>query len=62
MTGKTKPCPTCGKPRVAEFVPFCSKRCADADLGRWFDESYSIPVPIDEAEMPTDDGDDPAVH
>ena len=30
-----KPCPICGKPRVAEYAPFCSRRCADIDLGRW---------------------------
>ena len=23
--------------------PFCSARCADVDLGRWFRESYRIP-------------------
>lgn len=37
-------CPTCGEPVVAKFRPFCSKRCADIDLGRWFNESYSVPV------------------
>ncbi|MEO1121121.1 MAG: DNA gyrase inhibitor YacG, partial [Pseudomonadota bacterium] len=28
-------CPICGKPRVHEHRPFCSKRCADIDLGKW---------------------------
>ena len=23
---------------------FCSKRCADIDLGRWFSGSYAIPT------------------
>ena len=27
-----------------KYRPFCSKRCADLDLGNWFNESYSIPV------------------
>ncbi len=27
------------------FRPFCSRRCADIDLGRWFGEEYRIPVP-----------------
>jgi endogenous inhibitor of DNA gyrase (YacG/DUF329 family) len=27
------------------FRPFCSRRCADIDLGRWFGEAYRIPVP-----------------
>ena len=24
--------------------PFCSSRCADVDLGRWFQGSYAIPA------------------
>ncbi|MDW3224766.1 MAG: DNA gyrase inhibitor YacG [Paracoccaceae bacterium] len=23
--------------------PFCSRRCADLDLARWFNESYALP-------------------
>jgi endogenous inhibitor of DNA gyrase (YacG/DUF329 family) len=26
------------------FRPFCSKRCADVDLGRWLKGSYAIPA------------------
>ena len=37
-------CPNCGKLRQPDFRPFCSKRCADLDLGRWFDEDYRIPA------------------
>ena len=38
-------CPICKK-REAEpdFKPFCSKRCADIDLGRWFNGGYAIPT------------------
>jgi uncharacterized protein len=36
-------CPICGKPTETRFRPFCSARCADIDLGRWFGESYRIP-------------------
>jgi endogenous inhibitor of DNA gyrase (YacG/DUF329 family) len=36
-------CPVCGKPRDAQFRPFCSKRCADVDLARWFRGDYAIP-------------------
>ena len=36
-------CPMCGKRRIQEFRPFCSKRCADLDLGQWLNESYLIP-------------------
>jgi endogenous inhibitor of DNA gyrase (YacG/DUF329 family) len=39
----SKPCPICGKPAVDRHRPFCSARCADIDLGRWFRESYRIP-------------------
>ena len=24
--------------------PFCSRRCRDADLNRWFTEGYAAPV------------------
>jgi len=38
-------CPICRKPRSAEFTPFCSSRCRDRDLARWFNEGYAIPGP-----------------
>ena len=41
--GSKNACPTCGKPVAEGFEPFCSKRCADVDLGRWFKGSYAIP-------------------
>ena len=37
-------CPMCGKNHIQEFRPFCSKRCADLDLGRWFNEDYRVPT------------------
>ncbi|MES2916291.1 MAG: DNA gyrase inhibitor YacG [Pseudomonadota bacterium] len=37
-------CPICGKPASADYRPFCSRRCADVDLGRWLTESYRIPA------------------
>ena len=36
-------CPVCGKTRAGEFKPFCSKRCAEVDLGRWLKGGYAIP-------------------
>jgi len=36
-------CPICGKPRHETFKPFCSKRCAEIDLGRWLKGGYAIP-------------------
>lgn len=41
-------CPICSKPVAPKFKPFCSKRCADVDLGKWFNESYSIPAPLED--------------
>ena len=43
-------CPTCGKPAVVEYRPFCSRRCADVDLHRWFSGAYAIPGKEDEDE------------
>ena len=39
-----KPCPICGALATYETRPFCSKRCADIDLGRWFQGAYAIPA------------------
>jgi len=50
--GKVKTCPICDKPADEKFHPFCSKRCADVDLGRWFNESYAVPATeIDEEDL-----------
>jgi len=43
-SSKAKKCPTCGAPATREARPFCSKRCADIDLGRWFQGAYAIPA------------------
>ncbi len=41
-------CPTCGQPAVISSEnkarPFCTPRCKDVDLGRWFNEYYTVPV------------------
>ena len=37
-------CPTCGAPTIHEVRPFCSRRCADVDLGRWLQGVYAIPA------------------
>lgn len=62
MTGPARPgakaqrrgirrCPTCRAPTAVEWRPFCSKRCADADLGRWLAGEYRIPVVEDESDV-----------
>ncbi len=44
-------CPICEKPSQNPYAPFCSRRCADVDLGRWLTGSYVIEGgPEDEAE------------
>ncbi|ATX66427.1 DNA gyrase inhibitor YacG [Roseinatronobacter bogoriensis] len=47
-------CPICKKPADPAYRPFCSRRCADVDLARWFREDYAIPVPL------TEEDDDPS--
>jgi len=45
-----------------KYRPFCSRRCADIDLGRWLNGSYAIAAepdettdlrPDDQPELPT---------
>ena len=49
--GRQLACPTCGAPAALRAAPgaksprpFCSRRCADIDLGRWFQGRYAIPA------------------
>lgn len=58
-------CARCRKqPVSADYRPFCSKRCADADLGTWLTGGYAIAgSPVEEADdaprtPPDGDGDD----
>lgn len=39
----TQKCPQCSKKTDDNFRPFCSKRCQQLDLGKWLNESYTIP-------------------
>jgi endogenous inhibitor of DNA gyrase (YacG/DUF329 family) len=45
MSSSADRCPICGKPVAAAFAPFCSRRCADIDLGRWLKGGYVVPGP-----------------
>ncbi len=36
-------CPICEKPSDQAYRPFCSKRCADIDLGKWLKGDYAVP-------------------
>jgi uncharacterized protein len=37
-------CPVCSKPAAPEAKPFCSLRCRDVDLNRWFTGGYAVPA------------------
>lgn len=37
-------CPICASETDAKYRPFCSKRCADVDLARWFNGGYAVPA------------------
>lgn len=64
---KKPACAICGAARSARFRPFCSRRCADIDLNRWFTGHYAVPVvELDEGDLEAieragevDEGDDP---
>ena len=52
-------CPICDKKTDAKYRPFCSKRCADVDLGKWLNGGYAIPASeIDEEQASASDPDD----
>lgn len=54
-------CPICRKDSDAKYRPFCSRRCADVDLGRWLTGSYAIAAePVDEGDLPDAEGADQA--
>ncbi len=59
-------CPICNRPAEQEFKPFCSKRCADIDLGKWLTGSYAIPSSdledLDELEEQLRHADAPKPH
>ena len=50
MNSSPRPCPICRKPRSETHAPFCSTRCKDRDLVRWFSDGYSVPGPPADAE------------
>ena len=56
---KSPACPICKKSVAETYAPFCSKRCADVDLGRWFSGAYAIPARDEEPQVEIA-GDDPS--
>ncbi|MEM6635422.1 MAG: DNA gyrase inhibitor YacG [Pseudomonadota bacterium] len=57
-------CPICAKPAEKAYRPFCSRRCANVDLGHWLGETYRMPVEEEPAEdaVPHDLSDQPSRH
>lgn len=57
-------CPICRKETDPKYRPFCSRRCADIDLGRWLTGAYAIPAEEDERPdaAPDDDAAPPRRH
>ena len=55
MSDATRRCPICGKPADVRYRPFCSRRCADIDLGRWFGEFYTVKEGVSGATPPPED-------
>lgn len=47
-------CPICAKPTAPDYTPFCSRRCADVDLGKWLTGAYAVPAEAEEAPDPED--------
>ncbi|OYX35125.1 MAG: DNA gyrase inhibitor YacG [Caulobacterales bacterium 32-69-10] len=45
-------CPICDKPVDPAYRPFCSRRCADVDLQRWFSGRYAVPAVETDDEVP----------
>ncbi len=59
MNTSSKRCPVCKRSRSEEFTPFCSKRCKDRDLARWFGDGYSVPGdPVNPEEIAHKDWDE----
>ncbi|MFT5540293.1 MAG: endogenous inhibitor of DNA gyrase (YacG/DUF329 family), partial [Alphaproteobacteria bacterium] len=53
--------PICAKPADQIHNPFCSRRCADLDLGLWLKGAYRIPAvepPDDMSEGLGEEGED----
>ena len=52
-------CPICERAGPAEgYRPFCSRRCADVDLQRWFTGRYFVPAVEDDEDAARDAPDD----
>lgn len=58
-------CPICARDTDPKYRPFCSRRCADVDLGHWLTGRYAIPVQTsdeDAEDRPEADDEAPEKH
>lgn len=58
-------CPICKRETDRKYRPFCSRRCADLDLGRWLSGGYAVPSDSPrgaETEAAVMGEDDPKLH
>jgi endogenous inhibitor of DNA gyrase (YacG/DUF329 family) len=62
VPGSSSPqCPICSKPLAADacaessLFPFCSERCKQVDLARWFGGKYEVVEPLDPMRIFDDD-------
>jgi endogenous inhibitor of DNA gyrase (YacG/DUF329 family) len=56
-------CPICDNKTDKTYRPFCSRRCADIDLGRWMLGSYAVPAePAEPSEPNPADSPDPGIR
>ncbi|MFL1781398.1 DNA gyrase inhibitor YacG [Candidatus Hepatincolaceae symbiont of Richtersius coronifer] len=45
-------CPICKRNAEQKYAPFCSLRCSQLDLYKWFNEEYTTPaIELDEIEI-----------
>lgn len=47
-------CPICARETDPKYKPFCSRRCADIDLGKWLTGSYVLPAEAIDDENPVE--------
>ncbi len=52
-------CPICARAAEEKYRPFCSRRCADVDLGKWLTGAYAIPNEAVDDESPPSDPQSP---
>lgn len=59
-------CPICSKDPEPKYRPFCSRRCADLDLGKWLTGAYAVPSDdpedIEEAHRLSGEAEPPKPH